>query len=76
MTASTKDALADPGYRPIRLRPGAMPPPGPGPPNAERVEAGAWLEEGVVGGGRGWRRAWLEEGSSRRELAGVIERSV
>ena len=22
----------------------------------------AWLEEGVVGGGRGWRRAWLEEG--------------
>jgi hypothetical protein len=19
----------------------------------------AWLEEGVVGGGRGWRRAWL-----------------
>ena len=21
-----------------------------------------WLEEGVVGGGRGWRRAWLEEG--------------
>jgi hypothetical protein len=21
-----------------------------------------WLEEGVVGGGGGWRRGWLEEG--------------
>jgi len=65
--------------------------------DAEGVEAEAWLEEGVVGGGRGWRRAWLEEGMvggghgwrrawlmegwlmeglSRRELSGVIERSI
>ena len=78
MTASTKDALANPGYPPIRRLPGAMCPkraliPECRPCDCRRVggrrgwrKAGleeAGLEEGGVGGRRGWRKAgWRKAG--------------
>jgi hypothetical protein len=62
MTASTKDALANPGYCPIRLLPGAMPQTSVRSPNAERVWSSRLLvAEVACGGGCLWRRLVMAE---------------
>ena len=66
MTASTKDALANPGYRPIRLLPGAMPRHELQIPECRTCGSRGWLEEGWLEEGwleEGWlEEGWLEEG--------------